>query len=134
MSLNQQVSRRPPGLPSLVVIIGCGSLAWAACVSKVTQSAPVVAAPAHSPYVESPPTVVMSPAETVAPSASQPKVSVADSGGERRSEPIRSTSDDPVLTRGGALFAKYCAICHGEAGDGTVKFAYLMNPRQTPIS
>jgi DMSO reductase family type II enzyme heme b subunit len=27
------------------------------------------------------------------------------------------------------LYAKYCAICHGEEGEGTGKFAYLMNPR-----
>ncbi|MEK7730892.1 MAG: cytochrome c, partial [Planctomycetota bacterium] len=36
---------------------------------------------------------------------------------------------DPVLRRGKELFAKQCAICHGDAGDGTGKFAYLMNPR-----
>ena len=27
------------------------------------------------------------------------------------------------------MFAKNCAICHGENGDGAGKFAYLMNPR-----
>lgn len=129
MSFNQQVSRRRPGLPSLVVIIGCGSLAWVACASKVTQSAAALAAPARSPSAESPPAVVMSPAQRVAPSPSQPEVSVANSGRERRPEPSRSTSDDPVLTRGAALFSKYCAICHGDTGDGTGKFAYLMNPR-----
>jgi mono/diheme cytochrome c family protein len=37
--------------------------------------------------------------------------------------------DDPVLARGKELFAKQCTICHGEAGDGAGKFAYLMNPR-----
>jgi len=31
--------------------------------------------------------------------------------------------------RGAVLFGKYCAICHGESGDGAGKFAYLMNPR-----
>lgn len=38
-------------------------------------------------------------------------------------------SDDPVLSRGEQLFAKNCALCHGESGDGGGKFAYLMNPR-----
>ncbi|GFO82621.1 MAG: hypothetical protein A49_22480 [Methyloceanibacter sp.] len=38
-------------------------------------------------------------------------------------------TDDPILDRGQALFAKQCAICHGEQGDGAGKFAYLMNPR-----
>ncbi len=36
---------------------------------------------------------------------------------------------DPVLARGQTLFAKQCAICHGDQGDGAGKFAYLMNPR-----
>jgi DMSO reductase family type II enzyme heme b subunit len=36
---------------------------------------------------------------------------------------------DPILSRGQALFAKQCAICHGDQGDGAGKFAYLMNPR-----
>ena len=36
---------------------------------------------------------------------------------------------DSVLSRGKELFAKQCAICHGENGDGAGKFAYLMNPR-----
>lgn len=36
---------------------------------------------------------------------------------------------DPVLLRGEELFAKNCAICHGDTGDGAGKFAYLMNPR-----
>jgi len=31
--------------------------------------------------------------------------------------------------RGAVLFGKYCALCHGENGDGAGKFAYLMNPR-----
>jgi mono/diheme cytochrome c family protein len=34
-----------------------------------------------------------------------------------------------LLSRGQILFAKQCVICHGEAGDGAGKFAYLMNPR-----
>jgi mono/diheme cytochrome c family protein len=33
------------------------------------------------------------------------------------------------LTRGQVLFAKQCVVCHGETGDGSGKFAYLMNPR-----
>jgi DMSO reductase family type II enzyme heme b subunit len=31
--------------------------------------------------------------------------------------------------RGAVLYQKYCAVCHGENGDGAGKFAYLMNPR-----
>ncbi len=40
-----------------------------------------------------------------------------------------TTSLSPEAARGMALFAKHCVICHGEAGDGMGKFAYLMNPR-----
>ncbi len=40
-----------------------------------------------------------------------------------------ASADDPEVARGRELFAKQCAICHGEAGDGQGKFAYLMNPR-----
>jgi mono/diheme cytochrome c family protein len=38
-------------------------------------------------------------------------------------------SAEQALVRGGELFAKYCAICHGETGDGLGRLAYLMNPR-----
>jgi len=37
--------------------------------------------------------------------------------------------ETPESARGRALFAKQCAICHGDQGDGAGKFAYLMNPR-----
>jgi mono/diheme cytochrome c family protein len=34
-----------------------------------------------------------------------------------------------IINRGKDLFARQCAVCHGETGDGAGKFAYLMNPR-----
>jgi cytochrome c5 len=34
-----------------------------------------------------------------------------------------------VVERGKELFARQCAVCHGETGDGAGKFAYVMNPR-----
>jgi len=34
-----------------------------------------------------------------------------------------------LLVRGQTLFAKQCAICHGDQGDGAGPFAYLMDPR-----
>jgi len=37
--------------------------------------------------------------------------------------------ENHVNSRGQALYAKNCALCHGDAGDGGGKFAYLMNPR-----
>jgi len=47
--------------------------------------------------------------------------------GASQTEVIAAT--DSILARGKALFAKQCAICHGDQGDGAGKFAYLMNPR-----
>jgi len=50
----------------------------------------------------------------------------------------RSSADVPASTtlqtetprsRAERLFAKQCALCHGDTGDGGGKFAYLMNPR-----
>lgn len=35
----------------------------------------------------------------------------------------------PLVARGKELFIRQCAVCHGDAGDGAGKFAYLMNPR-----
>lgn len=44
---------------------------------------------------------------------------------------VRADDANPssLLQRGKTLYEKQCAICHGEAGDGQGKFAYLMNPR-----
>lgn len=44
-------------------------------------------------------------------------------------QPPAQGADATILARGQALFAKQCVVCHGEAGDGAGKFAYLMNPR-----
>jgi mono/diheme cytochrome c family protein len=43
--------------------------------------------------------------------------------------PTAVSNESALLTRGQALFARQCVICHGEAGDGGGQFAYLMNPR-----
>lgn len=43
--------------------------------------------------------------------------------------PEASRLNDPALARGEYLYARNCAICHGDQGDGAGKFAYLMNPR-----
>jgi len=34
-----------------------------------------------------------------------------------------------TVARGKELFARQCALCHGDTGDGAGKLAYLMNPR-----
>lgn len=61
-------------------------------------------------------------ATTLARSGSQ-TISGDEPGG------VPATSAQPVQSRGAQLFAKDCALCHGDAGDGGGKFAYLMNPR-----
>lgn len=70
--------------------------------NDASPQAKAVDSPSATPTTEPPPVVQISPSES---SASQ------------------------IETRGAQLYAKYCAICHGEKGDGTGKFAYLMNPR-----
>ncbi len=36
---------------------------------------------------------------------------------------------DGEMLRGQQVYGKYCAVCHGEQGDGAGKFAHVMNPR-----
>lgn len=126
-------SRQPPkrfsDLASFVVIIGCGSLAVAACANKVAQSTPDTAVAVRSADEQPLAPDATTPVETVASAASQPKLHLANSSGVHLSEQGDRGQVDPVLDRGGELYAKYCAICHGEQGDGVGKFAYLMNPR-----
>lgn len=42
---------------------------------------------------------------------------------------FRSPESPSQLERGRQIFARQCALCHGDAGDGGGRFAYLMNPR-----
>ena len=57
--------------------------------------------------------------------AASPTMSQKSEAGAR----APNAASDALLVRGQELFSKQCAICHGEAGDGQGKFAYLMNPR-----
>lgn len=61
------------------------------------------------------------------PTTPPPVEPAAIAGSERSGG--SSDSADPALSRGEQLFAKNCALCHGDTGDGGGKFAYLMNPR-----
>lgn len=64
-----------------------------------------------------------------APRDMQP-VSNPRGAGEAPPSPSAATpSLTPELQRGQVLFARQCALCHGDAGDGAGRFAYLMNPR-----
>jgi mono/diheme cytochrome c family protein len=46
-------------------------------------------------------------------------------------QPAVATSADAaaVLARGSELYARHCAACHGEQGDGAGPFADMLNPR-----
>ena len=54
---------------------------------------------------------------------------LTDSANNNGSTQSSEGSEHQVITRGESLFAKQCVVCHGDAGDGAGKFAYLMNPR-----
>ena len=58
-------------------------------------------------------------------------VAVADISESRRGSSKGTVAGmiQPVVGRGQELYTKYCALCHGDTGDGGGKFAYLMNPR-----
>lgn len=88
------------GLAAVVIASGCCSLAMAACAARVAQ-----------------PPAAATTAGRLASTNARPSV------------PTAAGTHDPALTRGSDLFAKHCTICHGDNGDGTGKFAYLMNPR-----
>ena len=101
------VRYRSNGRFGLAVVMGVaagGSLVMAACAARAPQTHAVAAA-----------------SERAGRGVASTIVRTAASTSTSRS--------DLAATRGGELFAKYCAICHGDEGDGAGKFAYLMNPR-----
>jgi len=117
-----------------------------ASLSAARAKSPAVAAPAPAtrPAAATRPAVATaSDAPSTAPAASPEPVVEADdktaSTGKTATRapaaaesPARleaTAADEPLLARGQELFGKYCAICHGEQGDGAGQFAYLMNPR-----
>ncbi len=127
MSKKHNQSRGQTGLAAVVIVSGCCSLAMAACVAQVTPSPADVAT---AQQID-----VASTGETKPASRGSENTPVELTGkrlalaNTPRSAPLGTSNHDPILTRGGELFAKYCTICHGENGDGAGKFAYLMNPR-----
>ena len=141
MRYNRSNSKGPVRLTSLLVMTACSSLAIAACVdeahrwAKVAQTVPN--APASEPGVIDDPRAQMqsrsstavTQAVVPAPADTQWTGRLASYNAARRTPASSSERNDPELGRGNELFVKYCVICHGEDGDGTGKFAYLMNPR-----
>ncbi|MCK6456369.1 MAG: ethylbenzene dehydrogenase-related protein [Phycisphaerae bacterium] len=62
-------------------------------------------------------------------SASKAESGVAAAAKTSQSATALPAVDPRIVERGRALFARQCVVCHGETGDGTGTFAYLMNPR-----
>jgi mono/diheme cytochrome c family protein len=71
--------------------------------------------------------------KTTQPTGTKSKQALATPGAGALPDPKEpnrpETATPPLWSRGQELFAKQCAVCHGDAGDGAGKFAYLMNPR-----
>jgi len=129
MAFDKPRSKRSPGWATLPIVITFSSLAGAACVGKTAPTTHLAAAnddrSAGLVYAtREPAQPTPSSSKAVRPTQAVDASTARDAGPAAR--PI---SDDPIVARGGVLFAKYCAICHGEEGDGQGKFAYLMNPR-----
>ncbi len=87
--------------------------------------APEAVASADAPAAEP----ASAPRHNEAPARSTPAGNDAPAGDSTGETPAPQPPADAILARGQGLFAKHCTICHGEAGDGQGKFAYLMNPR-----
>jgi len=114
-------------LSALVIASGSCSLAMAACSARTARSP---AGQASSRQNATAPSDEVEPASrSIAATNHEASASRTGITGTQRTASSVSGGSDPVLTRGGELFAKYCTICHGENGDGAGKFAYLMNPR-----
>ncbi len=112
----------------VVVFLGIGFAAILACaLDRVSATGPVAARDgqprpeARSIEKSDPQPVAPEPNVAAAPRRNDQTAPLAAAGS--------SLSADSSLARGQALFAKQCAICHGDTGDGAGKFAYLMNPR-----
>ena len=117
----QQKSNCRSGLRALMLVAGCSLIVVAACAARAPQSSQAAAPEAERASESTGRPVANS--ETVADAR---KTHTADAG---RSAPVGGGLVGAGSSRGGELFAKYCTICHGDNGDGTGKFAYLMNPR-----
>ena len=106
---------------------GIGAAAALACTQSASstprESSPANTAAANEASAR--PSVAGASHSTVAtpPAIREPNKTVSTPAVSRQG------SANGVLSRGETLFAAQCVICHGEAGDGAGKFAYLMNPR-----
>ncbi|MCH9001682.1 MAG: c-type cytochrome [Planctomycetes bacterium] len=129
-STKPRSSKRSTGSAPLWVIIGCGSLAMAACAGKTVPAAPGadVSGRGGDASVSSANTNALAGADSTSTDAKSSGRTATRSTGRPTSSALRGNGD-PIVERGGVLYTKYCALCHGDDGDGTGKFAYLMNPR-----
>ena len=122
-------SKRPSGLVSVASVVVFAFPVMAACGSE----APGAASVPGPPDQDAQPRLVVKSSRMQTPEAdprASGKMHRIEKVGDTPPTPTgRSVSNDPIRDRGRALFTKYCTICHGENGDGTGKFAYLMNPR-----
>ena len=117
-------------LLSVILLGGLGTIATAACAEAgASKQQPKVKAAPVSRHASSPSTNgVASPVALSRNNALGRRPAVINRSSATPSNAAQDIGD-PILARGKALFAKQCVICHGEAGDGQGKFAYLMNPR-----
>lgn len=124
MNSHQVASRTNRRVPAYSVVIGL--ILFATCHSCASETrSPRSAAETAEPVVDR--------QEAPAEPADSEEPGIVEAGSPPQqiepSVPPPANDEDPLITRGRALFAKHCTICHGDRGDGQGKFAYLMNPR-----
>ncbi len=127
MSLEMQNRRIRCGFASF--IIGCGLFVVAACVGKVAQSSTGTSESPRSAKEKTAGGIARAPTKLASLDEAHRSPVATGLANERRLTSTTRAGIDPIRIRGRELYAKYCAICHGEEGDGAGKFAYLMNPR-----
>ena len=114
------------------VIVVTGVIAFGACVESVARSGAQEAQRSSVSTVDTSERFVPSSGQAQKGGFTQavPRPTTEAAVARQTEAPVANSAFvEPIFERGRELYAKNCAICHGDNGDGAGKFAYLMNPR-----
>jgi len=127
----QQSSRKQYVALALIGVMVAGACAVSAARTNADRDPPGAASATDTPTHASSNTQVASPVQSQGQEEQAAAIEhgAADVPSQADIANPSVRDESPLIQRGSALYAKNCAICHGDAGDGGGKFAYLMNPR-----